>query len=219
MSRLASILAIASTQPPRSRAGVPELVMGLAVLILGLVVFIGLHVFVTYRDHRAALIARIGEGPYKGAFSLVSILGVVLIVYGFALYRRTGLIPVWTPPGFLRHVTEALMWPAFVLASAAYIPGNIKKALKHPFLVGVKLWAFAHLISNGDLGGIVLFGGILGWAVYDRISLKRRADPGGPKIPIGGWKNDAVAVVVGTLIYLAVGFVFHPLAGVPVFGR
>src|SRR5713226_9529869 len=172
--------------------------MGLAILILGLAIFIGAHVFVSLRDHREQLIARIGEGPYKGAFSLVSILGLVLIVYGFALYRRTGLIPVWYPPGFLRHVSEALM---------------------HPFLVGVKLWAFAHLLSNGDLGGIVLFGGILGWAVYDRISLKRRADPGGPKIPIGGWKNDAVAVVVGTLIYLAVGFVFHPLAGVPVFGR
>src|SRR5207253_522700 len=83
----------------------------------------------------------------------------------------------------------------------------------------VKLWAFAHLLSNGDLGGIVLFGSILGWAVYDRISLKRRVDPGAPPIPMGGWKNDAVAVVVGTLIYLAVGFVFHPLAGVPVFGR
>jgi len=111
------------------------------------------------------------------------------------------------------------MWPAFVLVAAAYIPGQIKKTLKHPMLAGVKLWAFAHLLSNGDLGGIVLFGGILGWAVYDRVSLKRRTDPGAPKIPVGGWKNDAVAIVVGTLLYLAVGFVFHPLAGVPVFGR
>ena len=86
-------------------------------------------------------------------------------------------------------------------------------------LLGVKLWAFGHLLSNGDLGGIVLFGSILGWAVYDRISLKHRTDPGGPSIPVGGWRNDAVAVVVGTLIYLAVGFVFHPLLGMPVFGR
>src|SRR5229473_2060847 len=138
--------------------------MGLAILILGLAIFIGAHVFVSLRGHREQLIARIGELPYKGAFSLVSILGLVLIVYGFALYRRTGPIPVWYPPDFLRHVNEALMWPAFVLASAAYIPGNIKKALKHPFLAGVKLWAFAHLLSNGDLGGIVLFGGILGTA-------------------------------------------------------
>jgi uncharacterized membrane protein len=193
--------------------------MGLAILILGLIIFIGSHVFVSLRGHREKLIARIGELPYKGGFSLVSILGLVLIVYGFALYRRTGYTPLWTPPDFLRHVSEALMWPAFVLLAAAYIPGNIKRALKHPMLAGVKFWAFAHLISNGDLGGIVLFGSILAWAVYDRISLKGRADPGGPKIPVGGWKNDAVAVVVGTLIYLAVGFVFHPLAGVPVFGR
>jgi len=192
--------------------------MGLAILILGLAIFIGTHVFVSLRGHREQLIARIGAGPYKGLFSLVSILGVVLAAYGFALYRRTGLIPVWSPPDFMRHLAEGLMWPAFVLVAAAYIPGTIKKTLKHPMLVGVKLWAFAHLISNGDLGGIVLFGSFLGWAVYDRISLKRRADPGAPPIPVGGWKNDAVAVVVGTLIYLAVGLVFHPLAGVPVFG-
>ena len=192
--------------------------MGLAILILGLAIFIGTRVFVSLRGHREQLIARIGAGPYKGLFSLVSILGVVLAAYGFALYRRTGLIPVWSPPDFMRHLAEALMWPAFVLVAAAYIPGTIKKTLKHPMLVGVKLWAFAHLISNGDLGGIVLFGSFLGWAVYDRISLKRRADPGAPPIPVGGWKNDAVAVVVGTLIYLAVGLVFHPLAGVPVFG-
>ena len=193
--------------------------MGLAILILGLATFIGAHVFVSLRDERAKLIARFGELPYKGLFSLVSIVGLVLIVYGFALYRRTGLVPVWSPPDFLRHVSEALMWPAFVFVAAAYIPGNIKRALKHPMLVGVKLWAFAHLLSNGDLGGIVLFGSILGWAVYDRISLKRRTDPGAPPIPMGDWKNDTVAAVVGTLIYLAVGFVFHPLAGVPVFGR
>jgi len=190
--------------------------MGLAILILGLAIFIGAHVFVSLRGEREKLIARMGEGPYRGAFSLISILGVVLIVYGF---RRTEFIPIWYPPAFLRHVTEALMWPAFVFLAAAYAPGNIKKALKHPMLVSVKLWAFAHLLSNGDLGGIVLFGSILGWAVYDRISLKHRTDPGGPSIPVGGWRNDAVAVVVGTLIYLAVGFVFHPLLGMPVFGR
>src|SRR5581483_5846224 len=116
--------------------------MGLAILILGLAIFLGTHVFVSMRDERAKLIARLGEWPYKGLLSLLSILGVVLIVYGFGLYRRTGLIPVWSPPGFLRHVTVGLMWPAFVLVAAAYIPGNIKKALKHPMLAGVKLWAF-----------------------------------------------------------------------------
>jgi uncharacterized membrane protein len=87
-------------------------------------------------------------------------------------------------------------------------------------LVGVKLWAFAHLLANGDLGSIVLFGSILAWAVVDRISLKRRTDPGAPPIPIGGWKNDLIAVIAGTLVYLALGFVFHPLViGVPAFTR
>jgi uncharacterized membrane protein len=192
--------------------------MGLTLLLIGLVVFIGGHVFVSLRQPRAALISRIGEGFYKGLFSLVSAVGLGLIIYGFGRYRSDGLIPVWSPPTFLRGVTELLMWPAFVLVIAAYIPGTIKTALTHPMLAGVKLWAFAHLLANGDLGGIILFGSILAWAVYDRITLKRRADAGGPQIPVGGLTNDLLAVVVGTLIYLAVGFVFHPLAGVPVFG-
>ncbi len=193
--------------------------MGLALLVIGLVVFLGSHVFVSLRERRAAAIKRLGEGPYKGLLSLVAVVGLVLVVYGFGRYRADGLIPIWSPPPFLRHVTEALMWPAFICVVAAYVPGHIKRVLKHPMLVGVKLWAFGHLLVNGDLGGIILFGSILAWAVYDRITLKRRTDPGGPPIPIGGAKNDAIAVVIGTLVYLAVGFVFHPLAGLPVFGR
>jgi uncharacterized membrane protein len=91
--------------------------------------------------------------------------------------------------------------------------------LKHPMLAGVKLWAFAHLLSNGDLGGIILFGCFLGWAVYDRISLKHRSDPGAPPIPVGGVTNDILAIVVGVVVYLALGFVFHPaVIGVRVFG-
>jgi uncharacterized membrane protein len=144
----------------------------------------------------------------------------VLIGWGFARYRAQGYIPVWEPPLWTRHVTVALVWPAIVCIVAAYIPGGIKRTLKHPMLVGVKLWAVAHLISNGDLGSIILFGGILAWAVVDRISLKRRSDPGGPDIPVGGWRNDLIAVVVGTLIYLALGFLFHPyVIGVPAFSR
>jgi uncharacterized membrane protein len=192
--------------------------MGLAVLILGLVVFIGAHVFVTYRDHRAALIKRIGALPYRGLFSLVSILGVILIGWGFADYRETGWIDVWHPPTFMRHITVLLVWPAIVLMVAAYLPGEIKRKVKHPLLAGVKLWAFAHLLVNGDLGSIILFGSILGWAVYDRISLKHRTDPGGLNIPFGGIRNDVLAVVVGTILYLALGLVFHPLViGVPAF--
>jgi len=193
--------------------------MGLALEILGLVVFLGAHVFVTMRDHRAAVVARIGEWPYRGLFSLVSIIGIVLIGYGFAAYRAAGPIMVWYPPGWTRHIVVALMWPASIMIAAAYIPGNIKRVLKHPMLVGVKTWAFAHLCANGDLGGIILFGSVLAWAVYDRITLKRRKDAGAPPIPVGCTKNDILAIVVGTIIYLALGFVFHPVViGVPAFG-
>ena len=193
--------------------------MGLACEILGLVIFIGAHAFVTMRDRRAVLVAKLGEWPYKGLFSLVSIVGLALIGYGFARYRATGPIAIWSPPGWTRQIVVVLMWPASIMAAAAYIPGNIKRALKHPLLVGVKIWAIAHLCANGDLGGIILFGSVLLWAGFDRITLKRRNDPGAPPIPAGGVTNDIVAVVVGTLLYLALGFVFHPLViGVPAFG-
>ena len=192
--------------------------MGPALEILGLVIFLGTHVFVTMRDHRAAVVARIGEWPYRGLFSLVSILGVVLIGYGFAAYRAASPIMVWYPPAWTRHIVVALMWPASVAIAAAYIPGNIKRALKHPMLVGVKTWAVAHLCANGDLGGIILFASVLAWAVYDRITLKHRKDAGAPAIQVGGAKNDIIAILVGTIIYLALGFVFHPVViGVPAF--
>ena len=193
--------------------------MGLALEILGLIVLLGVHVFVTMRDRRAALVSRIGEWPYRGLFSLASIVGILLIAYGFAAYRAAGMITVWNPPSWTRHIVELLMWPASVMVAAAYIPGNIKRVLKHPMLAGVKTWAFAHLCANGDLGGMILFGSVLAWAVYDRITLKHRTDPGGPPIPIGGTRNDIIAIVVGTIIYLALGFVFHPVVvGVPAFG-
>ncbi len=193
--------------------------MGLAVEILGLVIFLGAHVFVTMREHRAALIKTLGAGPYRGLFSLVSIVGIVLVGYGFARYRAEGLIMVWSPPGWTRHIVEALMWPASIMVVAAYIRGHIKRVLKHPMLVGVKTWAVAHLCANGDLGGIILFGSVLLWAGYDRMTLKRRADPGAPPIPVGGTGNDIIAIVIGTILYLALGFLFHPFViGLPVFG-
>jgi uncharacterized membrane protein len=170
------------------------------------------------RNERASLVARLGEWPYRGLFSLVSIVGIVLIGYGFASYRAAGMIMVWDPPAWTRHIVVVLMWPASIMVAAAYIPGNIKRVLKHPMLVGVKTWAFAHLCANGDLGGIILFGSVLAWAVYDRITLKHRADTVALPIPVGGGKNDIIAVVVGTIIYLALGFVFHPVViGVPAF--
>ena len=99
------------------------------------------------------------------------------------------------------------------------VQDEIKRLLKHPLLVAVKIWAVAHLCANGDLGGMILFGAVLAWAVYDRITLKRRTDAGSPPIPIGGRRNDIIAVIVGTIVYLALGLVFHPIViGVPVFG-
>jgi uncharacterized membrane protein len=193
---------------------------GLAILVAGLVVFIGAHVFVTMRDQRAALIGRIGEWPYKGLLALASVIGLVLIGYGFGEYRATDWIDVWYPPHWTYYVTELLMWPASIFVVAAYIRGNIWRTLKHPMLVGVKTWAVAHLISNGDLGSILLFGSFVLWAGYDRMTLKHRADAGAPTIPAGGHRNDIIALVVGTVLYLVLGLVFHPLVvGRAVFGR
>jgi uncharacterized membrane protein len=189
-------------------------------MIIGLAVFLGSHTLVTLRPQRAAVIARVGEGAYKGLFALVSLVGILLIGYGFARYRAAGYIDIWMPPRWTRHVTELLVWPAIIAIVAAYIPGEIKRVLKHPMLAGVKLWAVAHLLSNGDLGSIILFGSILAWAVYDRISLKRRADVPAPAVATGGgYRNDFIVVVVGTLFYFVLGFWFHPwVIGVPVFG-
>src|SRR6185295_6624025 len=113
--------------------------------------------FVTRRAERAAAIARLGEWPYKGLMAAVSLVGIILIGYGFAGYRAAGMIVLWTPPSWTRHLTAALVLPAVIFVVAAYIRGDIARVLKHPMLVGVKLWAVAHIIANGDLGGIILF--------------------------------------------------------------
>jgi uncharacterized membrane protein len=193
--------------------------MGLLVMILGLVLFLGVHTLTTQREVRARVIATWGEGGYKMGYSLVSAAGLALIVWGFAHYRATGWIDVWTPPTAFRHIAVGLMLPAVILVVASYIRGRIYTTLKHPMLAGVKLWAAAHLLANGDLGSIILFGSFLGWAVFDRISLKHRPDAGAPPIPVGGPANDLIAIAVGAVAYLALGFAFHPVViGVPVFG-
>ena len=186
----------------------------MTLLVIGLVVFLGAHVFVTCRAPRAAVIARIGEGPYKGLFALVSLVGLILIGYGFGRYRATGWIDVWYPPRWTVYVTQLLMWPASICVAAAYIRGDLWRALKHPMLVGVKTWAVAHLISNGDLGSIILFGAFLAWAVYDRIAVKRRGDIGAP--PSGFTAGDAVSLLAGSALHAAM-FWLHPLLiGVPI---
>jgi uncharacterized membrane protein len=193
--------------------------MGLLVMIVGLALFLGVHALTMQRAVRAQVIATSGEGGYKIGYSLVSVAGLALIIWGFAHYRASGWIDVWFPPVAFKHIAAALMLPAVILVVASYIRGRIYTTLKHPMLAGVKLWAVAHLLANGDLGSMILFGSFLGWAVLDRISLKRRRDAGAPPIPVGGPVNDLIAVVVGVVAYVALGFAFHPVViGVPVFG-
>ena len=193
--------------------------MGFALLILGLVLFLGVHVLTTRRELRASLIARLGEGGYKGIYSVIALVGIALAAKGFSVYRATEWTDIWYPPKAMRHLTLALMLPAVILVVASYIRGRIFAKLKHPMLAGVKLWALAHLLANGDLGSIILFGSVLAWAVYDRISLKHRTDAGAPPIPVGGIGNDLIAVAVGIVAYLALALAFHPLViGVPVVG-
>ena len=193
--------------------------MGFLLLVLGLALFLGVHTLTTQRDLRAAILARLGEGGYKALYSLIAVVGIALIAKGFSIYRATEWIDIWYPPKAFRHITLALMLPAVILVIASYIRGRIYTTLKHPMLAGVKLWAVAHLLANGDFGSIILFGSVLAWAVYDRITLKSREDAGAPPIPVGGLGNDAIAVGVGIVAYVALTFAFHPLViGVPVVG-
>jgi uncharacterized membrane protein len=197
--------------------------MGLLILIIGLVIFLGAHTFVTVRQARARVMARLGKPSYYVLFGVIAIVGIGLIAWGFSIYRQTGWIAIWSPPAFLHHITVGLMWVSTVLVLAAYLPGHVKKWTKQPMLAGVKIWAFAHLLSNGDLGSILLFGSFLAWAIYARIAVKRREAMGevvGAVKAEPGWTNDIVALVLGTFIYLALGYVFHPVViGVPVFMR
>lgn len=188
-------------------------------MILGLALFIGVHGVSTQRDFRARLIGIGGEAVFKLVYAVAAISGLLLIGFGFGLYREAGLIHIWHPPGWTKHVTALLMVLASILLVAAYSRGRIYLAVKHPMLTAVKAWAVGHLIANGDLGSIILFGTMLAWAVFDRISLKRRTDAGGPQIPVGGLKNDAIAVVGGLIVYLGLAYAFHPFViGVSVVG-
>ncbi|MGO4872303.1 MAG: NnrU family protein [Roseiarcus sp.] len=188
------------------------------ILIIGIVVFLGVHSLPTARGLRANLIARFGEQTYKGLYSLAAFIGFALIVWGFSRYRAEGLIPVWAPPLWTRHLTIALMWFAFVaLACMNPAPGRIRGWLRHPMLAGVTIWALAHLLANGDAGGMLLFGAFLIWAVYDRIAVVRRGDYGAASVA-AFTRADGMALIVGTLAYLAM-IALHPwLIGVRVIG-
>jgi uncharacterized membrane protein len=188
-------------------------------LVLGLALFLGIHAFTMARAPRARLRKRLGEGGYKGLYSLLSLAGIVLIAVGYGRYRQEGYVPVWDPPVFTRHLALILVWIAFVAFASAYLPGRIRGALKHPMLAGVKIWALAHLLANGDLGSILLFGSFLVWAVAARISVKRRDEVtahGGLAAAPAGSRNDGLALAIGTLAYAVFLVWLHPwLIGVP----
>ena len=181
----------------------------MALLVVGIIVFLGIHILPTIPGLREALVGRLGETGYKVFFSLLSIAGFVLLVYGFA---HAPLISVWSPPAWTRWVAIVLMLPAFIFLVAAYVPGQIKAKLKHPFLVAIKTWALAHLIANGDLASIVLFGSFLAYAVYDRITLKRRQPTSLIGVPgTGGPRNDLIAILLGVVLYVLFLVWLHPL--------
>lgn len=191
-------------------------------LILGLVLFLGIHsVSIVSASGRHRLVQQMGEGPWKGLYSLVSLAGLVLIVVGYGAAREAPVVLYTLPNGF-RHLAAVLMLPVFVLLLAAYLPGRIQRAAKHPMLLAVKLWALAHLLANGTLADVLLFGGFLAWAVVDRISVKKRAAAGllrpGPVLP-GSKANDAIALVGGLGLYVLFVVWAHAwLIGVRPFG-
>lgn len=182
------------------------------VLIAGLVIFLGVHLLPTFPARRQALVSALGELPYKGLFSLVALAGLILIVYGKS---QVAFVSIWEPPAFLRHITMLLVLLSFIVLPAAYIPSNIKLKLKHPMLVAIKLWALGHLLSNGDLASMILFGSFLAFAIYDRISVKRRALL--PTIQRQPLYMDAIVVIVGAALFMAVAMHHYQLFGVPVF--
>ncbi len=187
-------------------------------LILGLLVFFAIHLVPTSPSLRQGLIERFGEGPYKIFFAVFAALGFALIVYGYhKLQINPGKNPVlWDPPSWTRHIAFLLMVPAFILLAAFLIPSRIRTKAKHPMLGAIKFWALAHLLTNGDLGALVLFGSFLAYAVYDRISVKHRAAasplPGSASGPL----NDVLVVVVGLALYGLMLYWGHgALIGVP----
>ena len=147
----------------------------MTLLILGIIVLIGIHFLPAFPEVRDRLIGKFGRNGYRALFSVASTLGLALVIWGFA---KAPVIQIWAPPVWTRHLALLLMLPVFPLLLAAYLPGKIKATLRHPMLAAIKFWALAHLIANGDLASIVLFGSFLAYAVVDRILLKRRVPAG-----------------------------------------
>ncbi|WP_299814564.1 NnrU family protein [uncultured Roseibium sp.] len=176
----------------------------MVLLVAGLVLFLGVHLVPTRPALRSGLISKLGEYGYKGAFTLISAAGFILIVYGYGAARFDGSPILYDPPVWLRHVTLLLMIPVFIFLVAAYVPCRIRNALKHPMLVAIKLWALSHLLANGDLASVLLFGSFMAWAVFDRISVKRRGPGAGQPDFVSGdpgkW-SDVSVILVGLALY------------------
>lgn len=189
------------------------------ILIVGLAVFFAIHLVPANPELRNGLAERFGENAWKGIFSIVSLVGFVLIVYG---YHKLQLMPgknpqLWVPPVWTRHVAWLLMLPSLVLLVAAYIPSRIRDVVQHPMLVAIKLWALAHLLANGDAASLLLFGSFLAYAVFDRISVKARSARGPLGARTGGLGGDIAVVVVGIALYAFMLHYGHTLLiGVPV---
>jgi len=180
------------------------------VLVLGLAIFLGVHSLRIFADGwRTAQMGRIGENAWKGLYSLFSLVGLVLIIWGYGLSRSTP-VELWSPPVFTRHLSGLLMLLSFVLLAAAYVPGTrIRQVLGHPMVLGVKTWAFAHLIANGRLGDLVLFGAFLVWAIVLYAASRRRDRKAGTVRPRGSASRDALAVVIGIVAWAAFAFWLH----------
>jgi uncharacterized membrane protein len=185
-------------------------------LVLGLVVFLGAHsVRIVADPWRTRTIARIGEKPWKGLYSLVAIAGFVLIVWGYGQARMDPVV-LWVPPVWTRHLAAFLVLPAFILIAAGNMRGtHMKASLGHPMVLGTKLWAFAHLISNGMLADVVLFGSFLVWAIVDYASARRRDRAAGVVYPPGTRGRDLLAILAGAVAWVVFGWWLHgPLIGV-----
>lgn len=189
-------------------------------LILGLVIFLGVHsVRIVAEDWRTLVRARVGEGAYKGVYSLLSLLGLGLIIWGFGVARETPVV-LWTPPMGMRHAASLLTLVAFVLLAAAYVPRNaIKARFHHPMVLSVKAWALAHLLANGMLAHVVLFGSFLVWAVLNFMVARRRDRAAGTQYPPGTAVATVVTVGLGALAWAVFAFWLHGLLiGIRPFG-
>ena len=182
----------------------------MTVLILGLILFLGPHsVRIVAEPWRTQMLHRLGEKPWKGLYSLVSLIGFALIIWGYGLARYNPVV-LWQPPVAMRHIASLLTLASFILLTAAYVPGNsIKARLRHPMILGVKLWAFAHLLANGMLADLVLFGAFLLWAVLDYRAARERDREQSISYGQGKLVPSIVAVVIGTLLWAAFAFWLH----------